>query len=101
MTPNPQPIEHAQPQELPARLVPSHSGPPVVRMASPGLPAKFDPIDLLKAFRRRWPLAIAAGLALAMLVAPVVYALMPPAKYTANARLLVSSVAPAIIFKTR
>ncbi|MGE3822455.1 MAG: GumC family protein, partial [Isosphaeraceae bacterium] len=42
-----------------------------------------------------------AGLALAMLVAPVVYALMPPAKYTANARLLVSSVAPAIIFKTR
>jgi len=71
------------------------------RAATPALTASPEPIALLRALRRRWPLALAAGLLGAAVTATVVYFLVPPAKYTARAMLHVNSVPPRIVLALR
>jgi capsular exopolysaccharide synthesis family protein len=65
--------------------------------ASQALAAKPDLIALLKALRRRWPLALGAGLFCAAVAAGAAYCLVPPAKYTTRAILHVNSVPPRIL----
>jgi succinoglycan biosynthesis transport protein ExoP len=67
--------------------------------ASPALNA--DPLALLKAFRRRWPLAIGLGLLTAGLAAGLAWLVIPPAKYTASTHLQIFAVRPTIIFETK
>jgi capsular exopolysaccharide synthesis family protein len=64
-------------------------------------PAKLEPIALLKALRRRWPLALGAGLLCAAVAAGAAYALLPPAKYTARAIFHVNAVPPRILLNVR
>jgi polysaccharide biosynthesis transport protein len=59
------------------------------------------PLALLMALRRRYKLAVGAGLTLAAIVAAGVWYFFPPSKYTARALLLVSSSNPKVIFKTQ
>jgi succinoglycan biosynthesis transport protein ExoP len=83
---------------LPAVVPPHHAE--VVSVSSaplPGAAAGLDPITLLKAFRRRWSLALGAGLLGAAVFALATFYLVPPAKYTARAMLHVNSVQPRIL----
>jgi capsular exopolysaccharide synthesis family protein len=79
------------------------SGPITARTTSrpPALSATPDPIGLLRALRRRWPVAAAAGLTCAALVGVVAYFVVPVPKYTARALLFVSARRPKEIFETR
>lgn len=60
-----------------------------------------DPIALLKAFRRRWPLAIGLGLVAAAAVSAGAWLIIPPAEYTTNATLRVNMFRPKVIFGTK
>jgi capsular exopolysaccharide synthesis family protein len=86
---------------LPA-VVPAHraavSGALPATLASP---VKLEPIALLNALRRRWPLALGAGLLCAAVAAGAAYALVPTEKYTARAMLHVNSVPPRILLNVR
>ena len=57
-------------------------------------------LELLKALRRRWAIATALGVVCAAIAAAVVWSVVPPAQYTAQARLHVSALPPRIIFPT-
>ncbi len=50
--------------------------------APPGLTANLNALALLKALRRRWPLALGVGLLLALAAAPTAWFLVPPSKHT-------------------
>lgn len=82
------------PQGFDARLVPSPAGPP---QAATGL----DPIALLRAFRRRWPWAIGLGVLGAAIAGTAAWYLVPSAKYTAEALLLVEPEQPKLIAATK
>jgi len=56
---------------------------------------------MLRAFRRRWPLALGGGLLTAVVVAAVAYFAIPPAKYTAVGQLQVKMFQPRLIFDPR
>jgi capsular exopolysaccharide synthesis family protein len=58
----------------------------------------IEPVAMLKAFRRRWPVAIGLGLLAAGLAAGAAWLVVPPAKYTAYASLKIDSNRPTIIF---
>jgi capsular exopolysaccharide synthesis family protein len=57
-------------------------------------------LELLKAFRRRWVISVALGTLCASIAAAVVWSVVPPAQYTAQARFHVSAIPPRIIFPT-
>ncbi|AGA29602.1 exopolysaccharide transport family protein [Singulisphaera acidiphila] len=84
---------------LPA-VVPPHRA-EVFSVSSPpaGPVAGLDPVAMLKALRRRWPLALGAGLLGGAVLAFATYFLVPPAKYTARSMLHVSSTQPRILLK--
>ena len=58
-------------------------------------------MGLLKAFQRRWRLALGLGLLVAAIAAGLAWNLIPPAKYTAEALLLVEAVQPTLIAPTK
>ena len=58
-------------------------------------------MGLLKAFQRRWRLALGLGLLVAAIAAGLAWNLMPPAKYTAEALLLVEAAQPTLIAPTK
>jgi capsular exopolysaccharide synthesis family protein len=82
-----------------SRLVPAGSSGPLRPVSTPTPPP--DPIALLKAFRRRWPLAIGLGLVAAAVTMAAAWFIVPPAKYTTRATLRVFSFRPSIIFPTK
>ncbi len=57
----------------------------------PTAPATIEVTAVVGAFRRRWPLAIFGGLALAVVAAVVTWFVMPPAKYKATAILQIAA----------
>ena len=67
---------------------------PAAQASTPGAMA------MLRAFRRRWPLAIGGGLLTAVAVAALAYLAVPPAKYTAVGSLRVAMIRPRIVFPT-
>ena len=71
------------------------------RAATPALAANPEPLALLRALRRRWPLALGAGLLGAAVTAAAAFFLVPAAKYSARAMLHVNSVAPRILLAVR
>lgn len=86
---------------LPATAVPRR--PPAARgvvraMPPAALSAAPDPVSMLRAFKRRLPLALAIGLMAAAVVGPLAWFLVPESKYTASAILNVRSKAPTIAF---
>ena len=58
-------------------------------------------MGLLRAFRRRWRLAIGAGVLLGGIAAVAAWYLVPAAKYTAEALLLVEPEQPRLIATTK
>src|SRR3954454_4417506 len=97
MFPPPDPGPSPGSASLPA--VP-HNPRPAVLATTPSFSppvATLDPIALLKALRRRWPLALGVGLLAAVVVGIAVFFVVPPAKYTARAMLHVNSVQPRIL----
>ncbi len=60
------------------------------------LSAKPNPVELLHAFRRRWPLAVGLGLTASILMAAAVWFVLP-VKYEAFALLKVSGMPPQIL----
>ena len=82
------------PARLPAPATPGENRPPI-------LSAPPDVMGLLRSFRRRWRLAVAAGVLSAAAAAAVVYLVWPPPKSTARAMILVSTRRPKEIFETR
>ncbi|WP_165066818.1 polysaccharide biosynthesis tyrosine autokinase [Paludisphaera rhizosphaerae] len=66
----------------------------------PGLSSTPDLLSLLQALRRRWVLALFAGVLLANAAGFSVWYAIPPAKYTARALLHVSTYQPKVIFDT-
>ncbi len=62
------------------------------------LSSKPNPVELLHAVRRRWPLAVGAGIACASIVAALLW-LLVPVKYEAFALLKVSARPPAVLEK--
>ncbi len=75
-----------------SQLIPSASRP--IQSTGP------DATVLLKAFQRRWRLALGLAVLGAGIVATGVWFLLPPAKYTAEALLLVEPVQPKVIAAT-
>src|SRR6478736_1593734 len=78
-------------------IIPSHGS--AARPAS--LHAAPDAMGLLKAFRRRWLLALGGGILFAMIVGPVVWYIVPRAKYTAMSTLQISTKPRRIIFEPK
>ncbi len=76
------------------RPLPSTTGPPVPSTAP-------DAIGLLKAFQRRWRLAIGLAVLGAAIAASAAWFLVPPAKYTAESLLLVEPEQPRLIAATK
>jgi capsular exopolysaccharide synthesis family protein len=64
-------------------------------------PSAPDALGLLKAFRRRWRAAIGFGLLGAIIAALATWCVVPPAKYTAEATLIVEAEQPRIIVPTK
>ena len=60
------------------------------------LSAKANPLELLHAVRRRWPLALGAGMAVGSIAAVLVWVLVP-VKYEAFSLLKISGRAPAVL----
>lgn len=71
----------------------------VNRLRPAALSATPDVLSLLKALRRRWMLAVGLGLVLAGMTGPVVWCLVPRAKYKASATLRVATKPKRIIFE--
>jgi capsular exopolysaccharide synthesis family protein len=67
----------------------------------PGLAATPTALDLLRALRRRWPLAVGSALALTGLVVGLAWLLLPPSKYTARALLRVYAKVPYWVLPTQ
>ena len=101
MTPTPDPGPNSEPTHLPALVQHPRATAPPVLSASPSQAAMPDPLSLLRALRRRWSLALHAGLLCAAVAAGAAYFLVPPAKYTARAMFHVSSTPPIVIKKTQ
>jgi capsular exopolysaccharide synthesis family protein len=101
MLPTPEPGDGSA--NLPVAPSPSRSrlAIPEVSLAPVSIASHPDPIALLKALRRRWLLALSAGLFCAAVAAGAAYLVAPAAKYTARAMLHVNSVQPQVILKTR
>src|SRR4051812_31886027 len=99
MMPNSNPISGPGSVNLPAVVPPPRAGVPSIPYSSLALAARPDPVALLKALRRRWPLALGSGLLCAVVAALAVYYLSPPAKYAARAMLHVNSVQPRILLQ--
>ncbi len=59
------------------------------------------PMAMLRAFCRRWPLAVGGGVVTAAAVAAVAHFAIPPAKYTATGTLRVKMYQPRLIFDTK
>jgi capsular exopolysaccharide synthesis family protein len=74
------------------------AGPPA---RPPALSAGPDIISLLKALRRRWLLALTAGLLAAGVAGGTVFALMPAANYTTQANVRVMAHASQLLFPTK
>ena len=64
--------------------------------AAPAVGSALSFHNLLKGFRHRWPLAVAAGLSLGLALAAGVWFLLP-AQYTAYALLRVASTEPHLL----
>ena len=77
-------------------VVHPHPGPP----PSPAQPQVPLALELLKALRRRWMIAVPLATLCASIAAAVVWSVVPPAQYTAQARFHVSAIPPRIIFPT-
>src|SRR5262249_14770254 len=73
---------------------PPPAGPPVPATAP-------DAIGLLKAFRRRWRMVLGLGVLGAAIAAAAAWSLIPPAKYTAEALILVEPEQPRLIAATK
>jgi polysaccharide biosynthesis transport protein len=99
MTPIPGPGPNSEPTYLPALVQHPRATAPPVLSASPSQAAMPDPLSLLRALRRRWSLALHAGLLCAAVAAGAAYYLVPRAKYTARAMFHVSSTPPIFIKK--
>jgi len=69
--------------------------------AAPAASATPDVTGLLKAFQRRWRLALGLAVLAAPVVAALAWYLLPPNKYTAEALLLVESEQPTLITPTK
>jgi len=90
---------HALPrQAFPAGVRPH--GPAGMRGGPPLLPPALangpDLPGLLRAFQRRWMLAVSVGAVLAVAVAGAIWMLLTP-KYTASAQVYVSSITPVVL----
>jgi capsular exopolysaccharide synthesis family protein len=83
-----------------SRLVTTAGSSGTLRPVSPPTPPP-DPIALLKAFRRRWPLAIGLGLVAAAAAVAAAWFVVPPAKYTTYATLVIKSDRPRVLFSTK
>lgn len=100
-TVTPQPVSEA----VPPQAHPAGNGPLVMEGRAAALPAMgsevaVDPVGLLKAFQRRWPLALVAGLVCGAAAAVLAWFAIPQAKYVSRAALKVNSYVPRIIFQT-
>jgi capsular exopolysaccharide synthesis family protein len=60
----------------------------------------FDALALVRAFRRRWILALSAGFLCAVLTAAVAWWLIPSSKYISRTTLMITTYMPRIIFET-
>lgn len=89
-----EPFRNVPRDEPPGKSVPvvRPSTKPAALSATPGM------LCLLKAFRRRWPLALGLGLLMAGLVGTATFTLVPRAKYIASATLHVSTKPKRIMF---
>lgn len=70
-----------------------------MRLRAPSPSLNPDALTLLKALRRRWRLAIGLGLLLAVAAGPVVWFIVPRAKYTATATLQIATKPKRIMFE--
>jgi capsular exopolysaccharide synthesis family protein len=71
----------------------------LVPTAPPGLSGVPDVFGLLRALKRRWLLALTAGLAAAALAVGATYVVLLWGKYTARTLLYVSAQQPVILFR--
>jgi succinoglycan biosynthesis transport protein ExoP len=93
----PRQLFHA-PTEAPAPFPPVRPGAPALRPQPPApVSGGLQPLALLLALRRRWPLASAVGLALAAVAAVVAWFVTPPGQYTAQAQLYVPPPHPFLL----
>jgi polysaccharide biosynthesis transport protein len=78
---------------------------PAVRAVA-GVPAAaeaaqtFDALALARALRRRWMLAVIAGVLLAAVTATAVWCLIPPSQYVSRTTMMITTYLPKIIFDT-
>ena len=108
VAPNPNPNSNSYPP-LATQPTPEHDGTLSPRrpagLTVPRPPALVtkppDALELLKALRRRWPLALALGLLCGGLAAAAAWFVVPTAKYETRAMLSVSQTPPRIIFPTQ
>ena len=92
------------PPSLPAGIDGLHAvaGRPNTLPASPPTPSTSpDAMGLIKAFQRRWRLAVGLAAVGAVIAAAAAWFLVPPAKYTAEALLLVEPEQPKLIAATK
>ena len=75
--------------------------PRVAHTPSPVSASEVDALSLLKAFRRRWRLALALALLGMCLIGASVWFFLPPPKFSAEALLLVEVEQPRIIAATK
>ncbi len=75
--------------------------PRVTLAPSPASANQVDALGLLKAFRRRWRLALVGAFLGMCLVGAGVWFILPPPKFTAEALLLVEAEQPRIIASTK
>jgi polysaccharide biosynthesis transport protein len=66
----------------------------------PALSKGPDPLGLLKAFRRRWKLAVGLGVVLAVVAGGLARVVLPRPKFEAKAVLLVAAQPPQVLFTT-
>jgi succinoglycan biosynthesis transport protein ExoP len=96
------PLEFSKPET--SQFSPGPPPGPVVvppRLPRPSaLGAAPDVVALLKALRRRWALALIAGLLCAGAATAATWYLIPPAAYSAQAVLSVSATPPRLLFTT-
>ena len=96
-TPTPDPRQPAAVSWTAAR-----PGPVLVPTAASQVKKRsIDPLRLARSFRRRGLSATLLGTLLGTIAGVVTWFVVPPARYTATARLHVASVAPMFMYKTR